>query len=316
MSVVRTSFATRDADTARHFLDTAYGSSLRLSGLTGGASLRYERIDAGLFTLDRITLPGTLSFACEPLDGLIVNDVRAGHLEVDSAGGEQRAGAGSLVLNPAGVPYTAQSTGCTINSTTLSAEVVRSTAGVPLDEPDARLNHSAAPVTPAAARLWRATIDLVADQLGHDEELPALLVSSTARLLAASALTVFPARAAHDPAPADETDATPTTVRRATAFIESHAGRDVTLAEIADAAYVTPRALQYAFRRHLGTTPLAHLRTVRLDAAHRELQAADPATTTVTQVAMRWGFAHPGHFAAHYREAYRTSPSATLNGTP
>ncbi|MFG2819644.1 helix-turn-helix domain-containing protein [Kitasatospora sp. NPDC048365] len=65
-------------------------------------------------------------------------------------------------------------------------------------------------------------------------------------------------------------------------------------------------------RRHLDTTPLAHLRRVRLDAAHRDLLAADPRTTTVTEIAVRWGFAHPGHFAAHYRDAYRTSPSTTL----
>ncbi|MEV7181922.1 helix-turn-helix transcriptional regulator [Kitasatospora sp. NPDC093679] len=313
--VLRTSFATRDADEARDFLDAAYGSSLRLSGLSGGASLRYERIDAGLFTVDRITLPGTLSFACEPLDAMIVNDVRAGRLEVDSEGSEERAGAGSLVLNPAGVPYTAQSNGCTINSASLAAGVVRDTAGVPIGGRTAPLRYAAAPVapaTPAAARLWRAAVDLAADQFGRDQALPALLVSNTARLLAAAALAAFPARVAPDPAPADETDATPATVRRATAFIASHADRDITLAEIADAACVTPRALQYAFRRHLGTTPLAHLRTVRLDAAHRELLAADPATATVTGIAMRWGFGHVGRFAAHYREAYGTTPSTTL----
>ncbi|WP_042368127.1 hypothetical protein [Streptacidiphilus neutrinimicus] len=33
---------------------------------------------------------------------------------------------------------------------------------------------------------------------------------------------------------------------------------------------------------------------------HRELFAADPARTTVTEIAARWGFLHTGHFAAHY----------------
>ncbi|MEU6845651.1 helix-turn-helix transcriptional regulator [Streptomyces sp. NPDC046716] len=96
------------------------------------------------------------------------------------------------------------------------------------------------------------------------------------------------------------------------AFIESNAGQDIGLAEIANAAYVSPRALQYAFRRHLDTTPIAYLRRVRLDATHAELLAAGPRTATVTEIAMRWGFANLGHFATHYRNAYRTLPSTTL----
>ncbi len=52
--------------------------------------------------------------------------------------------------------------------------------------------------------------------------------------------------------------------------------RDIGLSDIAAAVGVTPRSVQYTFRRHLGTTPLEYLRRVRLDRAHRDLQAADP----------------------------------------
>ncbi|MFG2603554.1 helix-turn-helix domain-containing protein [Streptomyces sp. NPDC048514] len=63
------------------------------------------------------------------------------------------------------------------------------------------------------------------------------------------------------------------------------------------------------------TTPLAHLRRVRLAHAHHDLVAADPGTgITVTAIAARWGFHHPGRFAAVYREAYRRSPHETLSG--
>ncbi|MFJ8210403.1 helix-turn-helix transcriptional regulator [Streptomyces sp. NPDC096033] len=102
----------------------------------------------------------------------------------------------------------------------------------------------------------------------------------------------------------------------AVAFIEANAHHDIDLAHVAAAPFVTPRAVQHAFRRHLDTTPLAYLRRVRLDCAHRDLLAADPATTTVTEIAARWGFTHPGHFAAHYRDAYRAAPSTTLNARP
>ncbi|WP_433652462.1 helix-turn-helix transcriptional regulator [Micromonospora zamorensis] len=85
------------------------------------------------------------------------------------------------------------------------------------------------------------------------------------------------------------------------------------MAEIAAAAGVHPRALQFAFRRHLDTAPTNYVRKVRLDRAHRDLQNADPSTgVTVTMIANRWGFTHLGRFSADYRSAYGISPSRTL----
>ncbi|MEV7175425.1 helix-turn-helix transcriptional regulator [Kitasatospora sp. NPDC093679] len=87
----------------------------------------------------------------------------------------------------------------------------------------------------------------------------------------------------------------------------------MTIADIAEAAGTTPRAVQYAFHRHLDTTPTGYLRRVRLERAHRELVVADPATgTTVKQIAARWGFANPGNFAALHHHAYGATPSHTL----
>jgi transcriptional regulator GlxA family with amidase domain len=84
-------------------------------------------------------------------------------------------------------------------------------------------------------------------------------------------------------------------LRRALAYIDDHADQPITVAQIAAAAHVTPRALQYAFRRHLDTTPLAE-------------------ASTVTGIAARWGFYHPGRFASLYRDMYRRAPHQTLNG--
>ncbi|MFB9895286.1 helix-turn-helix domain-containing protein [Planobispora takensis] len=47
---------------------------------------------------------------------------------------------------------------------------------------------------------------------------------------------------------------------------------------MARAVGTSPRAVQYAFRRHLGTTPTGYLRRARPERAHRDLQAAGPAT--------------------------------------
>ena len=106
--------------------------------------------------------------------------------------------------------------------------------------------------------------------------------------------------------------AQPPTLRRATAFIHDNAHRDIGLGDIATAIGVTPRSVQYTFRRHLGTTPLEYLRRVRLEKAHRDLQAADPAVDTVMEIAGRWRFGHPGRFSMAYKQAFGTPPSRTL----
>ncbi|WP_018334326.1 helix-turn-helix domain-containing protein [Actinomycetospora chiangmaiensis] len=106
----------------------------------------------------------------------------------------------------------------------------------------------------------------------------------------------------------------PATLRRAIAFIESNPGRAVTVADVAAAAFVTPRAVQLAFRRHLDTTPMRYLQTVRLERAHHDLIAADPRRTTVSEIATRWGFGSLSRFAAAYRAMHGVPPSHTLGG--
>jgi transcriptional regulator GlxA family with amidase domain len=111
---------------------------------------------------------------------------------------------------------------------------------------------------------------------------------------------------------AEASAAQPQTLRRAIEFIHDNAHRDIGLSDIAAAINVTPRSVQYTFRRHLGTTPLEYLRRVRLDRAHRDLQAADPSVDTVMEIAGRWQFGHPGRFSMAYKEAFGRPPSRTL----
>ncbi|MFD5409286.1 helix-turn-helix domain-containing protein [Streptomyces nojiriensis] len=164
------------------------------------------------------------------------------------------------------------------------------------------------PVSEALAAQWKRTVAYVEESvLALPVPGEPLVIDAVARMLAATVLAAFPSNARPDPVLADTRDATPETVRRAVAFIDSEPD-----AEIAAAAGVTPRALQYAFRRHLGATPMAYLRRVRLGLAHADLVAADPSRDTVTAIANRWGFHHQGRFAAVYRAAYGVPPRCTL----
>ncbi|MBX3644206.1 MAG: AraC family transcriptional regulator [Rubrivivax sp.] len=62
-----------------------------------------------------------------------------------------------------------------------------------------------------------------------------------------------------------------------------------------------------------GTTPMHHLKNVRLQRVRDELLAASPNSTTVTSLALRWGFSHLGHFTADHRRCFGESRSTTLN---
>ena len=109
----------------------------------------------------------------------------------------------------------------------------------------------------------------------------------------------------------------PAVMRRAVEFIHSNARRAIDLYEIAEAAGIGERGLQAGFRKHLDQTPMGYLRNVRLQGAHRDLVAGDPARgDTVAGIAQGWGFTHPGRFSALYRHAFADSPSATLRGWP
>ncbi|MGD9620332.1 MAG: helix-turn-helix transcriptional regulator [Mycolicibacterium sp.] len=104
----------------------------------------------------------------------------------------------------------------------------------------------------------------------------------------------------------------PRALQEALDFIHANSRYDITIQDVAAAAGVTPRAIQYAFREHLDTTPLEYLRRCRLERAHRELLAADPARDTVTAIAGRCGFSHPGRFSSEYKKTFGTEPSNTL----
>ncbi len=110
-----------------------------------------------------------------------------------------------------------------------------------------------------------------------------------------------------------DTRPAPRHLRLAEGFIEAHLDQPITLEDVAEAAGISTRGLQLAFRDWRGTTPLTFWRDARLDRAHADLLAAPPGTT-VTDIALRWGFSHFGRFSALYRARFGLSPRDTLKG--
>jgi AraC-like DNA-binding protein len=102
-------------------------------------------------------------------------------------------------------------------------------------------------------------------------------------------------------------------VRRAMEHAQANLDRALTLGELAEAAGVSARALQDGFREVVGCSPTAWVRDLRLDRARDQLAAAEPGDgTSVTEVALRWGFSHLGRFSQVYGERFGERPSETL----
>lgn len=300
-------------DEARHWLDTAYGANLRLSGPMG--TIRHHRLDRGGVAIDHVDLDARLSFDSEPMAVLVVVDLIEGVVEYTRDGRTDQARDGDSVLSSGwGMPFTGRGEHYELRATAFTSETLTEAVRdvVPeLTSEDLRFT-SYVPRTAAAGARWRATVDELSATFPGVES--ALGRQEAARLLGHVLLQTFPNTVVDDVSPSDarrdSSDADPSTVRRALQVIEELAGEDLPLARLADLCGVTPRALQYAFRRHLGCTPLAYLRRVRLDLVRQALR--DGSAQTVGDAAARYGFYNPGRFASDYRQVFEENPAATI----
>lgn len=105
--------------------------------------------------------------------------------------------------------------------------------------------------------------------------------------------------------------APPRYIRRAIEYMRANPHLPLTIADIAGTVGVSSRLLQSGFRKIHGTTPVAYLRRIRLEAIHDEL-ARPENLLPVSEVALKWGFTHMGRFAALYRSAFGLYPSDTV----
>lgn len=311
----RSAFATRDPAEGLAVLDEVF--AVREVRRSTGGEFRMALSSAGTGPLrhEHLRLGGSSAAGSTDGTGIVrVGQVRHGVLTATSRG--DRFARRGPFLFPAR-PFSSRWEDLDLVTVSLDSTAVEAHARRLLADEDFRLEFTGdRPVSPAMARYWTATAGhLGRDVLPHEELMRAPLVRAEAvRCLLGALLQTFPSTfLERSRAVAGASSAGASGVRRAVAFIDAHLDEDIGLAEIAAAARMSPRGLQTAFRRELGTTPTGRLRDARLDAAHRALLAADPGTgATVETVMARWGFVHRGRFAAAYRERHGQNPATTL----
>lgn len=296
-------FVSEDLGETEAFLTDAY-TPMRLERLERHTRTHLSRRSTPGVSIDEVALDFDMHYEADPIGRICLCSVHDGVLSENHQDGRvEHYVPGEIVsLTPPDLPYSGVAREATYSVVMIDPALLLDDRGEQVDlisdrpRDGARLKHTVA---------WMR--DHVLSPGAPASE---LVLDAATRALAAAVLEAFPHDGEGRGSPVTSR-ATPATIRRALAFMESEAGSPIGITEISRAARVTPRALQYAFRRHLDCTPLEHLRRLRLEHVRDELSDPDPGTT-VTAVASRWGFFHLGHFSAAYRTRFGETPGATL----
>ena len=96
-------------------------------------------------------------------------------------------------------------------------------------------------------------------------------------------------------------------------YVASNASRSpIKVSELSACSGVSERTLERVFLEHCGISPKNYLLALQLNGVRRGLFAADPAISTVADIASRSGFWHMSQFAKDYRKLFGELPSTTL----
>ncbi|MCD2185782.1 AraC family transcriptional regulator [Actinomycetospora soli] len=300
-----------DLDEARERVGEVFcPHSLRPEDRSGGHRVRFSAVDFGAVGLNYLEYGAPVRIAPEPFDSFVLVQIPlAGRARV-------RSGGEGIVSDPTTASVPDPDVPAEMTWGEGNAQLIVRMDRTALERQAALLGYVqgarlplAMDLTTPAARAWRQTLDLLRADVEHDGRLDHPVLRPQVEQMVLSGLLL--AHAPTSPDPASGT-VVPRLIRKADDLIVAHAREPLTVEDVAECVGLSVRALQEGFRRHLDTTPTEQLRQVRLAGAHAELEAADPAATSVSAVASDWGFTHLGRFSIAYRRRYGCSPSEVL----
>ena len=302
--------------------------SLRTRDVNEARAIMEDRVARHMLrTLDR---PGRLDFRLRqaPLDGITFLEVSYGRdveivtpgpadfyvlqrtlegtCEISTSSTDLEVGPGeSYVVNPATTYRKRWSADAAQLMVRLPRGLIEQLGGFETDEQPIIFQELAEPLPPMLDDLvrffWR---DITTDNRARSGAID----RSASRHLLTAVLHLLPNSANADLAPSDLPECLP----RADQYIRRNLAQHIDLATIADAAGVSTRFLETAFRRCWRTTPVAHVRNLRLDAARKLLTHPVPGMS-VTDAAFAAGVTHLGRFSQSYFRRYGELPSQSLS---
>jgi len=308
-------FESSDLRETEEFLAKAY-TPMSIGAAATDAHTTIDRRWLGAISVDELSFDFDMHYESDPLGKICLCRVHRGRIDERFAGQSDVYSPGDItVWAPPDLPNSGEVRRAAFDLTSFdTAHFERIAATAPASsDTTIRLTSHRAVSSAAENQLGSFLTYLRSTVLTDDECRRSELVAETALShLTGLVLAAFPNNAETDPTATDRLDAHPALLRRALSFIDDNAHNPISIADIAAHIYVSPRAVQLMFRKHLQCTPTEYIRRVRLNHAHHDLIAAHPTTDSVGNIARRWGFAHIGRFAAHYKQAYGQNPHLTL----
>ena len=316
----RAGIDTSDAELIQKYLDQTYSTRFAIKRSESSDSdcfCTHSRIDVGAYALEEIKHGGDVLLRAERMTSVVALLVLHGRVETQYGDLTGVAGPGEWVLASTGFDgVRIRLKDAHLRAVVLNRSLLAEVIGDSTENDPALSVIRFTGLTPANAAMG-GTLAAAERFVGHvlatrETHGTQILLESAGRMLASAVLAAFPNELPSDIADDAAGDSHPLLLRQAVDFIQENAARDIGIGDIAAAVFLTPRTVQYMFRRHLDTTPTAYLRDVRLTRARHDLIAGYRGLTTVAETAARWGFAHTGRFAVLYRNTYGESPHETL----
>lgn len=301
MAAVREHFRSADVGEAESYIHRSYGS-VDLDA----QDLVFEESSVGddTFALRRLSIRGGYRAECD-LDAVIVvhSDARY-EWEIDG----ERGDAAQPVLFQPGATLACRLEDTRVRVVALPIGALTDLARTVYNDDTLTIRFEGSrAVDTGLLRAWRSASTLAfaaEDSLDNDLARAALF-----RSIAVTTLEAFPLvgdRRGRAESVAQQQRA----YRTAVSFLEQNASLPITVDDAAAAAGVGSAALHRAFLAHsvAGRTPMEHLTSVRLDAAHADLAAtAIGSVADLREIASRWGFTVPS-LTSHHLAVYGTRP--------
>jgi len=312
-------FQSSNLDRIRSCLAGTFGGSLEFAGAPGRLDARLRSVALPHIQTMSLTFGADVVATLDPVDFLVQLPTAGSMLVRDQRGvwlATQHRMSVVSPSDPVAVTWRRDTAAIVFrfDRSAVQAELVdlMGAAGTAVDGPLQFQSTMEAATEPV--RSWRATAQFVATALdapGGVLDHPRV-VADVERVLIRGLLLAQPHTYSARLAPARTR---PPQVAAAVELLEARPAHPFTVVSLARMAGVSPRSLQEAFRAHLGMSPMQYLRAVRLRAVRADLLGLDTDdTTTVADVATRWGFTHLGRFAQYYRDRYGEPPSRTRRG--
>lgn len=100
--------------------------------------------------------------------------------------------------------------------------------------------------------------------------------------------------------------------KKAEEYIRENLGEDITVRSLCENIGISERALRKGFTEYFGVPPKTYLQNLRLHKIRSSLKAANPITSSITDIAMKFGVWHLGRLSQNYHQLYGELPRMTL----